>query len=259
MAPGVRSEERFAEEVLRRVLGIQVTTRDDGSSDRMADVLFTLPDGTEGALEVTTVGERAALERESIAAKTDWHVEGATWAWMIHVGRGVTMRELERHLPTLVLTCEMRGSADARAVPYEFRQDEAFRWLGSSDVSMHGFAETSRPGAIDVLPAGGSGAVHEHLDELPQWLAARLREPDLAENIYKLKATGRAELHLFLRIHDTAMPFSLYYPLAWGDCLPSRLLDAPSGITGLWLAPAWKNPLLWWSTTRGWARADCLD
>lgn len=48
MAPGVRSEERFAEEVLRRVLGIEVTTRDDGSSDRMADALFTLPDDTEG-------------------------------------------------------------------------------------------------------------------------------------------------------------------------------------------------------------------
>lgn len=124
---------------------------------------------------------------------------------------------------------------------------------------MHGFPETARPGAIDVLPDGGGGAVFENLDELPQWLAARLDEPDLAEKLDKLRATQRAELHLFLRIHDTAMPFSLYYPLAWGDYVPARLLDAPTGLTGLWLAPAWKNPTLWWGASTGWRREVCLD
>lgn len=75
-----RPEERFAEEVLRRVLRIEVTGRDDGSSDRMVDALFDLPDGRSGALEVTTIGEREAFEREAIAAKNDWHVDGAQWA-----------------------------------------------------------------------------------------------------------------------------------------------------------------------------------
>jgi hypothetical protein len=256
----VRNEERFAEEVLRRVLGVEVTQRDDGSLNRMPDALFRLPSGIEGALEVTTIGAREALEREAIAARTDWHVAGARWAWMIHVGAGVSMREFERHLPTIVLACEAREATDPRLVPHEHRGDgAAFRWLASVDVSMHGFPQTSRPGAIDVLPDGGGGAVYEHLDELPVWLAERLREPDLAENVNKLKATGRSELHLFLRIHDTAMPFSLYHPLAWGDYVPSASLEAPDGLTGLWLAPAWRNPILWWRRSAGWARADCLD
>lgn len=90
-------------------------------------------------------------------------------------------------------------------------------------------------------------------------LAARLREPDLAENVDKLRTTGREDLHLFLRIHDTAMPFSLYHPLAWGDHVPSEPLKAPDGLTGLWLAPAWKNPILWWGAHSGWSRTDCLD
>ena len=119
--------------------------------------------------------------------------------------------------------------------------------------------ETNRPGAIDVLPDGDGGAAYEHLDELPQWLAERLREPDLAENIDKLRATDRKALHLFLRVHDTAMPFSLYYPFAWGSYLPAEPLDPPNGLTGLWLAAAWKNPILWWSADGGWDRADCLD
>jgi hypothetical protein len=48
------------------------------------------------------------------------------------------------------------------------------------------------------------------------------------------------------------MPFSLYYPLAWGACVPAAPLNAPAGLTGLWLAPAWKNPILWWSAKAGW-------
>jgi hypothetical protein len=259
MGQRVRPEERFAEEVLRRVLGIEVTGRDDGSSDRMADVLFTLPNGAEGALEVTTIGEQAALESAAIAAKMNWHVNGATWAWAINIGHDVAMRDLKRHLPTLVLTSERLGLSDPRLVPCEHQQDDAFRWFRSSNLSMHGFPGPQRPGAIHVLPEGDGGAVYEHLDELPQWLAGRLRQLDLMDNIDKLTATGRAELHLFVRIHDTGMPFSLYYPLASGNYVPCCPLDAPAGLAGLWLAPAWDNPILWWSRSQGWARADCLD
>lgn len=259
MAQRTRNEERFAEEVLHRVLGIEVTQRDDGSAPRMPDALFELPDATEGALEVTTIGEREALEREAIAAKRDWRVPGAQWAWMVHVGAGVVMRDLERHLPTLVLACEGAGARDPRVLPVDERLSEAGQWFANCDVSMHGFPETSRPGAIDVLPDGGGGAVYEHLDELPAWLTARLHEPDLLENVDKLRATGRSDLHLFLRVHDTAMPFSLYFPLAWGEYVPSDPLVVPQGLTGLWLVPGWRNPILWWGSSTGWARADCLD
>ncbi|MGH9164988.1 MAG: hypothetical protein ACRDZW_05675 [Acidimicrobiales bacterium] len=241
------------------MLGIEVTQRDDGSAHRMPDALFRLPNGWLGALEVTTICEQQAIEREATAVKTEWQVDGAKWAWMIHVGRGVVMRDLQRHLPTLVLTCERHGATDPRRLPFEHSESEAFEWLASSDLSLHGFAETNRPGAIDVLPDGGGGAVYEHLDELPQWVGGRLREPDLAENIDKLRSSDRAELHLFLRIHDTAMPFSLYHPLAFGAYVPTAALDAPDGLTGLWLAPAWRNPILWWSSHAGWRREHCFD
>jgi hypothetical protein len=254
MALRPRNEERFAEEVLNRVLGIQVIQRDDQSEDRMVDALFRFPDGRQGALEVSTIGEREALEQEAIAAKKDWSVPGATWAWMVHVGTGVVMRDLERHLPTLVLTCEAIGARNPRLVAYEHQGLDAFEWLSSSNVSMHGFPSKKRPGAIDVLPEGGGGAVHNDLDALPQWLSSRLREQDLTRKLTKLFATGLDELHLFLRVHDTAMPFSLYDPLAFGGSVPSRQLEAPAGLTGLWLAPAWNNPILWWSAHRGWAR-----
>ena len=259
MGQRVRPEEQFAEEVLRRVLGIEVTGRDDGSSDRMADVLFTLPDGAEGALEVTTIGDPTALESQAIAAKANWHVDGATWGWVINIGHEVSLRDLKKHLPKLILPSERLGLTDPRLVPHEVGEDDAFRWLRASNVSIHGYPGPQRPGAIHVLPEGSGGAVYEHLDELPGWLSRRLRQQDLIENLDKLAATGRTELHLFVRIHDTGMPFSLYYPLASGNYVPSSPLDAPAGLAGLWLAPAWANPILWWSRSLGWDHADCID
>ncbi len=73
----------------------------------------------------------------------------------------------------------------------------------------------------------------------------------------ELRSTDRAELHLFLRIHDTAMP--LYHPLAWGAYVPTAAPDAPDGLTGLRLAPAWRNPILWWGSQTGWRREQCFD
>ena len=70
-------------------------------------------------------------------------------------------------------------------------------------------------------------------NRLPQ--AAPYDVAEARHFVEKLRATGRPELHLFLRIHDTAMPFSLYYPLAWGDYVPADSLDAPEGLTALWL------------------------
>ena len=107
-----RNEERFGEEVLHRVLGIEVIGRDDNSTDRMVDALFRLPDGREGALEVTTIGDSAALEQESLAAKKDWGVPGGAWSWTVYVGAGVVIRDLMRHLPALVLSCEALGVTD---------------------------------------------------------------------------------------------------------------------------------------------------
>lgn len=252
-------EERFAEEVLRRVLGITVTAVDDNYSDRMVDALFFLPDGSEGALEVTTIGERSAMESEALAAKGAWAVNGAQWAWMVYVEPSVSLRELAEHLSDLVLTCERLGVPSPERVGEDANDRPSFRWLEGADLRLHGFPNSGRPGAIDVLPGGGGGAVFDHLADLPGWLRNRLSENDLKRKIEKLHGTGRNELHLFLRVHETAMPFSLYYPLAWGRTMPDQPLDPPGGLAGVWLAPAWRNPILWWSTASGWSRADCLD
>jgi hypothetical protein len=256
--PTPRPEERFAEEVLRRVLGATVTQHDDGSSPRMVDGLFVLPDGTLGAVEVTTIGEPAALERESLATRGTWSVPGSRWSWAVYVGAD-SMKDLRRHLATIVLDCERRGIANPARVDHA-HPNEAWEWFKMSGVRMHGFETRSGSPFISVIPEAAGGAVWEpSLAAFPVWLAARLREADLTAKIDKLRATGRYDLHLFLRVHETAMPPALYHPLAIGDSLPPAPLNPPQGLSGVWLAPRWKNPMLRWSLGGGWAREDCLD
>jgi hypothetical protein len=249
-----RPEERFAEKVLVRVLGIVVTQRDNNTQPRMVDALFDLPDGRRGAMEVTTIGDEGALETEGLARKMRWTLKGATWAWIVHVGPGVSFKELKRHLPVIALTCERHGVREPELIPWADTDHLAFRWLYSVDVSVRGYPNSRRSGVVEVLPKGGGGLISEHLDDLPTWLEARLAQPDLLENLAKLAATGREEQHLFLLVHDTALPFALYHPLAWSDLLPKDSLRAPVGLTGLWLAPQWKNPILWWASAAGWSR-----
>lgn len=252
-------EERFAEELLRRVLRVRVTARDDNSLPRMVDALFDLPDGRLGALEVTTIGDEATFEQERLAAKRDWYVEGANWAWVVNANGPMSMQTLGEHLPAIVLACERQGVTDPAAVAPEAQHLPAFQWLCSTNASLVGLPGSSHPGKVWVLPDGGGGFVSDHLDGLPDWLERRLEEPDLGRKLEKLRATGREEQHLFLRVHDSAMPYDLYDPLAFQTCVPSAPLDPPAELTGLWLVPGWKNPVLWWGAATGWRREDVLD
>lgn len=251
-----RGEEAFACQVLRQVLGVTFTKFDDNTEPRQVDALFTLPDGVHGALEVTTIGDEAAIALESLAHRRDWTVPGARWAWIINVGPPVSLDQLRVRIDELVLTCERLGATDPGQIFTVERRSPAFRWLDENDVSMFGSPNTTRPGAIDVLPNGAGGAVFEHLDELPTWIEAMLARPEIERKLDKLRATGRPELHLFVRIHDPGMPFSLHYPLAFRDAVPTTPLAPPAGLTGLWLGTRWKHPMLRWSADIGWRRED---
>lgn len=248
MDQSLRMEERFAVAVLRGTIGARFTAYDEGRVAGHVDGLFVLPDGREGALEVTTLAEPASMQVEAIAAN-DWIVPGATWAWMVNVGPAVDMRSLHEHIVDLVLTCErldVNTPDDALVAPRE-----AFAWYEQNDVSMHGFPETNRPGAIDVLPHGFGGAVSDNLDALPDWLADQFDTPLLGR---KLARTERPEQHLFVRVHQSGMPFAFFHPLAWATAVPLASPHGHGSLTALWMVARWSRSALRWSALDGWDR-----
>jgi hypothetical protein len=255
-----RQEELFAFEVLRRVLGARFTGHDDGTAPRQVDGLFTLPDEKLGALEVTTLGDPAALEVEALTFDGDWSVPGSEWYWHVSVGQCVRVDELHFWLPYLVTTCEGVGLKSPEYARHPYRQMPAFRWARENGVLMFGQADTGLAGKVDVVTGGMGGAVTTSLDGLPSWLADELEQPRLAAKIDKLRATGRPELHLFLRVHASGLPFGLFYALTFSsDTVPADDLSAPAALTGLWLVSQWSDTVLRWNARLGWSREDCLD
>lgn len=133
----------------------------------MVDGLLKMPDGTLGAVEVTTVGESAALETTSLLAGREWFVRGSKWAWHTWIPAGVSIREFERHLAPAIRAWEAAHIMDPRAFfPPVTHVDESVRWMYESRIRMRAF-ESKAPGAVYVIPeGGGGGAVDYELTEL---------------------------------------------------------------------------------------------
>jgi len=255
--PELRREERFAFDVVRRALGTDVAQHDDGSAHEWSTDTSCCPVGGPGAVEVTTVGDPAAMQLESIY-RTQFVVDGITWSWTVNLGSLIRINELRQHLPNLVRLCEELGVRDP---DYLEPIEPCVAWYqASDDIEALGGPETSKPGSIYLIPGmARGGMVPEHLDGLPAWLEVELRTRRFASDLAKLAASGRTERHLFLRVHDTWLPWELDYLLSGGSVVPNTSFDPPTELTALWLATRWQNPILWWSRAGGWQRVDISE
>ena len=120
-------------------------------------------------LEVTTIGDQSAIEREAIAAKWSWHVDGAKRTWMVHVGTALHVVDAGAQAAPCDAAVAVRAalrerSATSSVRPPPRRRHQVVRELGPRH---HGVATTRRPESIDVLPSGGGGAAFD-----PRSLAA---------------------------------------------------------------------------------------
>ena len=258
-----RPEERFAAELLRRELGARFTSFDDGTRPAMPDGLFVLPDGREGALEVTTLARAGAMEFESLTLGTSWseRVGGVEWYWAIWVAPGLDLVALRRHLGVVLRACE-KADVHELEVGVWAGDTESHRWLRDQKAVLHGFGSDSGefPGLVQLIP-GDFHATFLQDDvgsELGEWLEAALATPALVKKLEKLAATGRSERHLFLRIHESAPSAPLLHALCFSDQVPAESVVPSHGLSGLWIVPRWGTPLRWLAGG-GWARFEIVD
>jgi hypothetical protein len=257
---GPRREEQFAFEVMRRTLGIPIVHWDDGSQDAMVDGHFELADGRRGAVEVTTAAVQAAMQAEAEVSKWALQIPGLRWAWHINVGTDVRRAEFEQHLRLLLPRCEQQGVLNVDAVNPLPDLLDSLRWYFDHDIEAGASATTSYPGRIYIVPGTGSGGgIPDNLDGFSAWLGEQLATERFASDLAKLNNSGRAERHLWLCIHETWLSFGYDMHVAWEATLPTEPFIPPTGLTGVWLATSLKNPILYWTADRGWARTDAFD
>lgn len=256
MATVPSHQERFAYEVVRRVLNVDVAHVDDNSAAGQFDALITHRDGRTAALEITTVADPRVLEMESF--KPVLEVPDAEGIWIFRHPGHVQMRAARRHVPTLVRWCCAVGALGTVVLPDEFKDTVPMRWLRQSRSRLDRIrAKEDVPGRVHLMAEPIGGTSDSHLENLSYWVEEKQLEPWFAENQTKLARSGLEEQHLFLRVHSSAIPYSLYDGLLAPE--EDVLADRPEGmgsITDLWLMTDFGRQVTRWSAETGWSTHD---
>ena len=222
------------------------------------DAVLTLRDNRKAAFEVTNLGDERALQLARLLARDNnkWPVP-RDWFWSIEVGSLGDLQRLKQCYENIIRICERAGEPYPYEIAWEPSADPDLQWLvyQSSSV-MTGYpdrlARDMTNPHVMVLPLAGGGAVDESLRGFTDALREAFKSPHIVPHFDKLAKADADERHLFIPLHDSALPFSIASELVFEDTLPPEAPPVPDSVTHLWLAPAGSRRVLLWSQAEGW-------
>jgi hypothetical protein len=231
------------------------------------EATLTLQDGRKAAFEVTNLAADGALETASLLAKDNhkWSLPGK-WFWSIEVGSPQDLRRLKQCYAKIILICEAAGVAqpDHHPLAWSPSADPDLQWLiENSPCKMFGHPEQlasnmRNPGA-SVMPKSRGGFIDDSMSGFANELSKAFQRPHIPKRFEKLAKSDADERHLFIPLHESALPFSISSGLMFGDALPPEPPPVPDYVTHLWLAPAFSRRVLLWSQEAGWQNGRPYD
>jgi hypothetical protein len=251
-------QEQAACSIAVRVLdAVQAEAWDVDKRQGAVDVMLTLRDGRKAAFEVTNLATEAAIQLAVRLANDNykWRVVG-DWFWSIEVGSPGDLQPLKDRYENIIRICEHAGEPYPCEIAWEPSADPDLQWLAQSGSVMTGYPERlagdmTNPHVM-VVPLAGGGAVDESLSGFADALRAAFKRPHIQKHFDKLANADADERHLFIPLHDSALPFSVSTELVFEDTLPPEAPPVPDSVTHLWLAPEGSRRVLLWSGAEGW-------
>jgi hypothetical protein len=257
-------EELWAKACIERALPeVTVCQHDDGSKPSMYDLTIVYPDGSRGAVEVTTAADRKYVElAKALDEKArQWQVPGLTGTWWVRVLPSARANDLRQQLPGILRGLESDDIADIRG--NRSSHDALVAKLGKLSIVAANHAMTPRDGRVLVtaeqkpeLMGGGSPATG---DPLATWLGEWLSDPSRPDNVQKVTRSDANERHVFVLVSGFTTNFAVTDILATANApLPTIPPDLPDGITHVWVMSMWID---WgegfcWSADDGWRRFE---
>lgn len=256
---GLSPEEQRACVIAERVLGAAATPWDIHGRQGAVEAMLTLTDGRQAAFEVTTLAAEGARHLDSLLANDmfSWPSPGKWW-WSVWVGDPADVPGLRDRFRRLALQCEAAGVTRPEMLPGA-HDDPDLAWLikeSSPKTDMVGHPEVP---AVDgervrhtmVVPAGRCDMADGTLSGLREALADAFRLPHMSKRLEKVARAEADEHHLFVLVHDSALPFAVADDLCSGTTLPPDPAPLPAGVTHLWIAPTFGRRVLLWAPD-GW-------
>jgi hypothetical protein len=263
---GLSRQEIAACLIAERDIGATAKAWDVSGRRGVVDAVLTLADGRTAAFEVTNLAAAGALQAASLLARDNhtWEAPGQWW-WDIQIGSAQDIQRLKQCYKSIILTCEAAGVSDPEVLGWAPNASSDLRWLVQrSSSSLRGHPSVSlstmkRPGVMVVSLMGG-GAVDDSLSGFSNALQTAFdKAPHIASHLEKLANADGDERHLFIALHDSALPFPLTSVLMFDEHLPSEPPPLPERISHLWLAPSYSRRVLVWCREAGWRNAYPYD
>jgi hypothetical protein len=258
---GLNRQEQAACLIAERVLGGEATPWDvDGRQGAVDAMFLTLPGGRTAAFEVTNLAGEGALDTLDAlkSGEYKWPLTG-DWFWTINVRFVSDLEQLNRCYPNIIRICEQAGVTHPNyQIGWSPTDHPDIQWLvQKSSCEMIGVPECpaaslANPEAMVVLSAGG-GWIDDSMTGFADALGAAFDSTThIARHFTKLMRADADERHLFIPLHGTALPFSIFTVLQFDDPLPPEPPPIPDYVTHLWLAPDASKRVLIWSRPDGW-------
>jgi hypothetical protein len=260
----LRPEEVWAKACIERALPkATVCQRDDQSENSMYDLAIVYPDGSTGAVEVTTASDEKYVELAKALDKKvrHWQVPGLAGTWWVRVLPSARAGDLRQQLPGILRGLESGGVKDIRG--NRSLPDALVTKLGKLGIVAASQAITTHEGRVLVtaeqapeLMGGYSPATG---DPLATWLGEWLADPSRGDNVQKLTASNAGEQHIFVLVSGFTTAFAVTDLLATANApLPTIPPVLPPGITHVWAMSMWIDwgDGLRWSPDGGWTRFE---
>jgi hypothetical protein len=260
----LRWEEEWTQQILSRVLGVEVKQHDDGSEPGMYDLTILETDTPSGAVEVTSAadGESIALWRLMNDRDERWQVDGLEGGWSVSLEPSARGKRVWKELPSLLALMEEERITDLGRANDPLVEDIA-EALGVVDLVQLG---TEFPGSVYVtlsLPSERTGgAVPQTGTPLSRWMGDFLNAPDQADVRNKLGLSTLSERHCVVVVPGlSTVPFPVMDLLIREDApAPQEAPELPNEVTAVWIFSTWSSGNGFrWSPTSGWEPFEKLD
>lgn len=247
---GLAPTEQAAAIAVATIVGARARAHDVDGRQGAVDVELVYPNTAVAALEITSHAGDGVRQRDGILAADDnqWEAPGHL-TWDIRVSDPQIIPELRARYRRIILELEARGKTNSYGLnPWDVPPlPDDLKWLAVSGLTFWALSQDpSREHVVYVMPEGTGGSIDKRLSGLADAISSVLAEDNQQRHILKLLRSPRDEKHLFVGLHEGAIPFAQAAGLISPDvdlpeCAPPEL---PEGLNHLWLVSTFSHKLV---------------
>jgi hypothetical protein len=229
--------ERWAQQIIEKVLNRPVAIHDDGSQPSMYDLRIGVVVAPDVAIECVGAVDAVGTETWNVGPGRGPLRVAVNGDWLVTLAREAHICTIRQRIGPILRDLEQRGdrrvSAGYLFKRHDYQLLQELEPLGIQSASCFRMPGTGR---VHLTIEGSGGVVDSAGSALPQWIGEFLRDPEREDVLFKLRQTSAQERWVFVHVGLHGAPWSVEsYLTGEFERLPATGPNLPSPVTGIWV------------------------